>query len=73
ETALPKKGEHSVGVAPQYVPQLGRNANCQTLVSVTLVRGNLPLPVALRLFLPESWTRQPDRLARAGVPLARRG
>lgn len=73
ETALPKKGEHSVGVAPQYVQELGRSANCQLLVSLTLVRGDVPLPVALRLFLPESWTGHPDRLERAGVPLARRG
>ena len=37
-TALPKKGEHSVGVAPQYASTLGNAANCQTLVSLTLAR-----------------------------------
>src|SRR5260221_14136314 len=36
DTALPKKGNASVGVAPQYASALGKNANCQTLVSVTL-------------------------------------
>src|SRR3982074_3195732 len=34
DTALPKKGNASVGVAPQYASALGKNANCQTLVSV---------------------------------------
>ena len=32
DTALPKKGYHSVGLAPQYASALGKNANCQTLV-----------------------------------------
>jgi len=72
DTALPKKGSHSVGVAPQYASALGKNANCQTLVSLTLARGEVPLAVGLRLFLPESWTSDADRMSRAGVPEARR-
>ena len=51
DTALPKKGRHSVGVAPQYASALGKNANCQTLVSVTLASGEVPIMVGLRLFL----------------------
>ncbi|HET8647520.1 MAG TPA: IS701 family transposase [Vicinamibacteria bacterium] len=68
DTALPKKGRHSVGVASQYASALGKNANCQTLVSLTLAGGEVPVPVALRLFLPESWTGDPARLDKAGVP-----
>jgi SRSO17 transposase len=68
DTALPKKGRHSVGVAPQYASALGKNANCQTLVSVTLARGEVPVMVGLRLFLPESWTSDPARMDRARVP-----
>ena len=70
DTALPKKGRHSVGVAPQYATVLGKNANCQTLVSLTLARREVPVMVSLRLFLPESWTSDPERLAKARVPQA---
>jgi len=69
DTGLPKKGSHSVGVAPQYASSLGKTANCQTLVSLTLARGEVPVMVTLRLFLPENWTRDRLRLARAGVPV----
>ena len=69
DTAVPKKGKHSVGVASQYASALGKNANCQTLVSLTLARDEVPVMVALRLFLPESWTGDLARLKRAGVPL----
>ncbi len=72
DTTLPKKGEHSVGVAPQYASMLGKRANCQTLVSLTLAREEVPVPVALRLFLPESWTGDPSRMLKAGVPAAMR-
>jgi SRSO17 transposase len=68
DTAIPKKGTHSVGVAPQYASALGKTANCQTLVSLTLARGEVPVMLALRLFLPESWTSNRARLERAGVP-----
>jgi SRSO17 transposase len=67
DTTLPKKGMHSVGVAPQYASALGKTANCQTLVSLTLARGEVPVMVGLRLFLPESWTGDQARLERAGV------
>jgi SRSO17 transposase len=70
DTALPKKGARSVGVAPQYASALGKTANCQVLVSLTLARREVPVPVALRLFLPEEWTRDAERLERAGVPRA---
>ncbi len=68
DTAIAKKGTHSVGVAPQYASALGKTANCQTLVSLTLAQGEVPVMLALRLFLPESWTSKRARLERAGVP-----
>ena len=70
DTALPKKGTHSVGVGPQYAGALGKNTNCQTLVSLTLARDEVPIPIVLRLFLPDTWIKAPERLQRAGVPEA---
>ena len=66
DTAMPKKGDRSVGVAPQYASSLGKTANCQTLVSLTLARGEVPVMVALRLFVPESWTSNPVRSEACG-------
>jgi SRSO17 transposase len=68
DTALPKKGKHSVGVARQYCGCRGKRANCQVLVSLTLARAEVPVTVGLRLFLPEGWTGDPGRCAEAGVP-----
>jgi SRSO17 transposase len=68
DTALPKQGKHSVGVARQYCGASGKRANCQVLVSLTLARGEVPVPVGLRLFLPEAWAGDAGRCARAGVP-----
>src|SRR6202007_1325154 len=72
DTAIPKKGTHSVGVAAQYASALGKTANCQTLVSLTLARGEVPVMVALRLFLPEVWTGKVSCWKRARVTIDRR-
>jgi SRSO17 transposase len=72
DTSLPKKGTHSVGVAPQYASTLGKTSNCQSLVSLTLASREVPVMVGLRLFLPDSWIGDPARLDRAGVPQDRR-
>jgi SRSO17 transposase len=68
DTACPKKGKRSVGVARQYCGALGKQANCQVLVSLTLAQGEVPVPLGLRLFLPDEWANDPDRCAGAGVP-----
>ncbi len=68
DTALPKKGTHSVGVSAQYASSLGKTANCQSLVSVTLASREVPVMVGLRLFLPDTWTDDAERMTRARVP-----
>ena len=68
DTALVKQGRHSVGVARQYCGELGKRANCQVLVSLTLARAEVPVGVGLRLFLPEAWAGDAARRVKAGVP-----
>jgi SRSO17 transposase len=68
DTGIPKKGNHSVGVARQYCGILGKTANCQVAVSVSLVNKTMSVPAAWRLYLPESWADDPERRKRAGVP-----
>jgi len=68
DTALPKQGRASVGVPPQYASALGKNANCQTLVSLTLASSEVPVMIGLRLFLPVSWINDAARMDRAKVP-----
>jgi SRSO17 transposase len=71
DTTLLKRGRQSVGVARQYSGQAGKTTPCQTLVSLTLARGEVPVGLALRLFLPAEWADAPARCRRAGVPAAR--
>lgn len=68
DTGFPKKGEHSVGVARQYCGERGKRENCQTLVSLSVANESASLPVAHRLFLPESWASDMERRRKAKVP-----
>src|SRR6202049_4580449 len=67
DTSFPKKGRHSVGVAHQYCGQLGKQANCQVAVSLSLANDAASLPVAYRLYLPKDWAEDEKRRAKAGV------
>ena len=68
DTGLPKKGRHSVGVKPQYCGQLGKEANCQVAVSLSIANHFASLPVGYRLYLPKEWAEDRVRRDRAGVP-----
>jgi SRSO17 transposase len=70
DTSFPKQGKHSVGVQRQYCGALGKKANCQVAPSVHYVSPEGHYPLAMRLFLPDRWIQDKDRLDEAGVPEA---
>jgi SRSO17 transposase len=68
DSGMPKQGTHSVGVARQYCGQLGKTDNCQVAVTLSIATAKASLPVKYRLYLPESWARDPVRRRETGVP-----
>ena len=68
DTSFPKQGKLSVGVRRQYCGASGKRANCQVAPSVHYVSPKGHCPLAMRLYVPESWAGDADRLDRAGVP-----
>jgi len=68
DTAFPKKGAHSVGVARQYCGVLGKQDNCQVAVSISLANEQASVPVAWRLYLPKPWAEDSARRRKAVVP-----
>jgi len=72
DTAFPKFGRWSVGVAPQYCGALGKVANCQVGVSVHAATDQASCPIDWRLFLPERWDADAQRRRKAHVPADQR-
>jgi SRSO17 transposase len=68
DTSFPKKGQHSVGVSHQYCGQLGKQANCQVAVTLSLANHGASLLVAYRLYLPKVWAEDDARRCKAKVP-----
>src|SRR5215212_7835405 len=68
ETGDVKKGTATVGVQRQYTGTAGRIENAQVAVYLTYAGARGHAMIDRELYLPTSWTGDPDRLAEAGVP-----
>jgi len=68
DTSYPKHGPHSVGVHHQYCGQLGKQANCQVVVTLSIANHHASLPIAYRLYLPKVWAEDAARRKKAHVP-----
>ena len=68
DTGFPKKGRESVGVARQYCGQVGKQDNCRVAVSLSVTTEKASMPVAYRLYLPQSWIEDRQRRKKTGVP-----
>ena len=72
ESGFAKKGNKSVGVARQWNGRLGKVDNSQVGVFAALSDGQRASLVDMRLFLPESWTSDPERCEQAKIPESER-
>ena len=68
ESAIPKKGKKSVGVARQWCGRLGKVDNCQVGVFASLVKDASVSLIDSRLYLPKEWTEDRKRCRTAGIP-----
>lgn len=68
ETGFVKKGTQSVGVQRQYSGTAGRVENCQIGVFMSYASPQGYTFLDRELYLPKSWTSDPERCHKVGVP-----
>lgn len=68
ETGDVKKGDQSVGTQRQYTGTAGRIENAQVGVFLTYTTTVGHTLIDREIYLPRSWTDDPDRCAAAGIP-----
>lgn len=71
ETAFLKKGDKSVGVAPQYAGITGQTENCQVAVFLAYVTPYGRALIDFALYLGRLWAGEAARCREAGVPRER--
>lgn len=62
DSGFPEQGKHSVGVSQQYSGTLGKVGNCRVAVSLYLATDEVCMPLDFDLYLPKSWTDDPERV-----------
>jgi SRSO17 transposase len=67
ETGFLKKGVKSAGVQRQYSGTAGRIENCQLGVFLTYTSAKGRALIDRELYLPKSWTDDPERCREAGI------
>ena len=68
ETGFLKKGSTSVAVQRQYTGTAGRIENAQVGVFLAYASPSGRALIDRRIYLPASWSQDPERCAAAGVP-----
>ena len=68
DTGFLKKGKKSCGVKRQYTGTAGKIENCQIGVFLTYASSKGHSPIDRRLYIPEEWMEDKERLKEAGVP-----
>jgi len=68
ETGDLKKGTHTVGVQRQYTGTAGRIENAQVGVHLVYATDTGHAAIDRDLYVPKSWTADPDRCEAAGIP-----
>lgn len=68
DTGMMKQGTHSVGVQRQYTGTVGKVANCQLAVSLSITTKTEHVPVDFELYLPKCWTKDKVRRKEARIP-----
>jgi SRSO17 transposase len=68
ESGWEKSGKKSVGVARQYIGQVGKVANGQVGVFASLSDGEQVGLLQGRIYLPKEWTNDKKRCDKAGIP-----
>lgn len=68
ESGNEKAGKQSVGVARQYIGNVGKVCNAQVGVYAGLCREKKVSLVGAKLYLPKQWSDDPNRCQTAGIP-----
>lgn len=68
ETSAVKKGTETPGVQRQYCGAVGKVENCIVTVHLGYCHGDFKALLDCELFLPENWSEDRDRCAKADIP-----